>query len=118
MLFRSFCEGVVGVCARHPSQLYEAILEGLVLGALSFWLVYKRGWLAYSGRTTGAFIAGYGVARFIVEFVRQPDAQFVSGGNPLGWAWHMGGFGMTMGQLLSIPMIVVGLWFIARARRA
>ena len=113
-----FCEGVVGVCARHPSQLYEAILEGLVLGALLFWLVYKRGWLAFSGRTTGAFIAGYGVARFIVEFVRQPDAQFVSGGNPLGWAWQAGGYGLTMGQLLSLPMIAVGLWFIARARRA
>ena len=113
-----FCEGVVGVCARHPSQLYEAILEGLVLGALLFWLVYKRGWLAYSGRTTGAFIAGYGVARFIVEFVRQPDAQFVTDGNPLGWAWQAGGYGLTMGQLLSLPMIAVGLWFIVRARRA
>ena len=113
-----FCEGVAGVCARHPSQLYEAILEGLVLGALLFWLVYRRGWLAYSGRTTGVFIAGYGLARFIVEFVRQPDAQFVTDGNPLGWAWHAGGYGLTMGQLLSLPMIAVGLWFIARARRA
>ena len=113
-----FCEGVAGVCARHPSQLYEAILEGLVLGALLFWLAYRRGWLAYFGRTTGVFIAGYGLARFVVEFVRQPDAQFVTDGNPLGWAWHAGGYGLTMGQLLSLPMIAVGLWFIARARRA
>ncbi len=112
------CDGVVGVCARHPSQLYEAILEGLVLGALLFWLAYRRGWLAYFGRTTGVFIAGYGLARFVVEFVRQPDAQFVTDGNPLGWAWHAGGYGLTMGQLLSLPMIAVGLWFIARARRA
>ena len=112
------CNGVVGVCARHPSQLYEAILEGLVLGALLFWLAYRRGWLAYFGRTTGVFIAGYGLARFVVEFVRQPDAQFVTDGNPLGWAWHAGGYGLTMGQLLSLPMIAVGLWFIARARRA
>jgi phosphatidylglycerol---prolipoprotein diacylglyceryl transferase len=112
-----FCDGVVGVCARHPSQLYEAILEGLVLGALLFWLVYLRSWLAYSGRTTGAFIAGYGVARFIVEFVRQPDAQFVTDGNPLGLAWQIGGYGLTMGQILSLPMIAVGLWFIAHARR-
>ncbi|MBC7677045.1 MAG: prolipoprotein diacylglyceryl transferase, partial [Rhodoferax sp.] len=104
--------------ARHPSQLYEAVLEGVMLGALLFWLVYRRGWLAYSGRTTGAFIAGYGVARFIVEFVRQPDAQFVTDGNPLGLAWQAGGYGLTMGQLLSVPMVVIGLWFIARARRA
>lgn len=113
-----FCDGVVGICARHPSQLYEAVLEGVILGALLFWLVYRRGWLAYSGRTTGAFIAGYGVARFIVEFVRQPDAQFVTDGNPLGLAWQAGGYGLTMGQLLSVPMVVIGLWFIARARRA
>ena len=112
------CDGVVGICARHPSQLYEAILEGLVLGALLFWLAYRRGWLAYSGRTTGAFIAGYGLARFIVEFVRQPDAQFVTDGNPLGLAWQMGGYGLTMGQVLSVPMIGIGLWFIARAKRA
>ena len=113
-----FCDGVVGICARHPSQLYEAVLEGVILGALLFWLVYRHGWLAYSGRTTGAFIAGYGVARFIVEFVRQPDAQFVTDGNPLGLAWQAGGYGLTMGQLLSVPMVVIGLWFIARARRA
>ena len=112
------CDGVVGICARHPSQVYEAILEGLVLGALLFWLVYRRGWLAYSGRTTGAFIAGYGLARFVVEFVRQPDAQFVTDGNPLGLAWQMGGYGLTMGQALSVPMIGIGLWLIARAKRA
>lgn len=113
-----FCEGVVGICARHPSQLYEAILEGLLLGGVLLWLAFRGGWMAWSGRLTGAFIAGYGAARFIVEFVRQPDAQFVTDGNPLGLAWHIGGYGLTMGQLLSLPMVAVGLWFIARARRA
>ncbi|VDC32865.1 prolipoprotein diacylglyceryl transferase [Pseudogemmobacter humi] len=110
------CEGVMTICARHPSQLYEAALEGLILGALIFWLVLRRGWLRFPGRTMGLFIAGYGVARLLVEFVRQPDAQFVSPGNPLGLALHLGGYGLTMGQLLSLPMIAIGLWFILRAR--
>jgi phosphatidylglycerol:prolipoprotein diacylglycerol transferase len=52
----------------------------------------------------------------VVEFFRQPDAQFVSEGNPVGLAVHIGGYGLTMGQLLSLPMIAVGLWFILRAR--
>jgi phosphatidylglycerol---prolipoprotein diacylglyceryl transferase len=113
-----FCEGVAGVCARHPSQLYEAALEGLVLGAVLIWLVWRKGWLSYPGRIAGLFVAGYGGARFLVEFVRQPDAQFVTDGNPLGLAWHFGGLGLTMGQFLSLPMIAVGLWFIFRAKRA
>ena len=64
----------------------------------------------------GLFIAGYGIARFVVEFVRQPDAQFVSAGNPLGLAWQIGGWGLTQGQALSLPMVAVGLWFVLRAR--
>lgn len=112
------CAGVVGVCARHPSQLYEAAMEGLILGALLLFVVWRRGWLAWPGRTVGLFLAGYGLARFLVEFVRQPDAQFVSAGNPLGLAWHVGGWGLTMGQILSLPMIAVGLWLMMRARRA
>ncbi|MEH6772854.1 MAG: prolipoprotein diacylglyceryl transferase [Cereibacter changlensis] len=112
------CAGVVGVCARHPSQLYEAAMEGLILGALLLFVVWRRGWLAWPGRTVGLFLAGYGLARFLVEFVRQPDAQFVSAGNPLGLAWHVGGWGLTMGQILSLPMIAVGLWLMLRARRA
>ena len=111
------CEGVTGICARHPSQLYEAALEGLLLGAVLLWLVWRRGWLAAPGRSAGLFFAGYGAARFVVEFFRQPDQQFVTAGNPLGLAWQMGGFGLTMGQLLSLPMIAVGLWFILRAKR-
>jgi phosphatidylglycerol:prolipoprotein diacylglycerol transferase len=53
-----------------------------------------------------------------VEFVRQPDAQFISPGNPLGLAWHVGGWGLTMGQILSLPMIVFGIGMILWARRA
>lgn len=112
------CPDVVGICARHPSQLYEAALEGFVLFAVLMWVVYRKGWLAFPGRTAGLFFAGYGAARFAVEFVRQPDAHFISEGNPLGLAWHIGGYGLTMGQILSLPMIVVGLWFITRSRRA
>jgi phosphatidylglycerol---prolipoprotein diacylglyceryl transferase len=110
------CAGVAGVCARHPSQLYEAALEGLVLGAVLIWMVWRRGALQHPGRVMGVFLAGYGLARFAVEFVRQPDADFVSPGNPLGLAYHIGGYGLTMGQVLSLPMIAVGVWFIRRAR--
>ncbi|MHA6264966.1 prolipoprotein diacylglyceryl transferase [Arenibacterium sp. CAU 1754] len=109
---------VAGYCARHPSQLYEAALEGLVLGAALLWLVYRRGAFRAPGRVAGVFFAGYGAARFLVEFVRQPDAQFVEPGNPLGLAWHVGGWGLTMGQLLSLPMIVLGLWLVLQARRS
>lgn len=112
------CAGVVGLCARHPSQLYEAALEGLVLGVLLLWMVYRRGAFKSEGLVVGTFLAGYGLARFCVEFFRQPDAQFVSVGNPLGLAWQVNGVGLTMGQALSFPMIAVGLWLILRALRA
>lgn len=110
------CPGVQGLCARHPSQLYEAVLEGLILGLVILWMIWRRGDLRFPGRVMGVFLAGYGLARFAVEFVRQPDAQFVTPGNPLGLALHVQGYGLTMGQLLSLPMIAVGLWFIWRAR--
>jgi phosphatidylglycerol---prolipoprotein diacylglyceryl transferase len=111
------CAGVAGLCARHPSQLYEAALEGLLLFLLTLWLAYRHGWLKAPGRIMGLFIAGYGIARFLVEFVRQPDAQFVSEVNPLGLYLHVDGWGLTAGQCLSLPMIAVGLWFLIRARR-
>lgn len=106
------------LCGRHPSQLYEAGLEGLLLGAVLLWLALARGWLKTPGRIAALFFAGYGAARFLVEFFRQPDAQFVTAGNPLGLAWHAGGWGLTMGQILSLPMIVVGLWLVVRKRPA
>ena len=112
-----YCPDVIGVCARHPSQLYEAGLEGLLLGAVLLWLAFRGGWLRRPGQLTGLFFAGYGAARFFVEFFRQPDAQFVSENNPLGLAFHIGGYGLTMGQTLSLPMIVVGLALIWWARR-
>jgi phosphatidylglycerol:prolipoprotein diacylglycerol transferase len=111
------CGQLVGLCARHPSQLYEAALEGLLLGLLLLWGVWRRGWLTWPGLTMGSFIAGYGTTRFLVEFVRQPDAQFVTPGNPLGLAWQIGGWGLTQGQALSLPMIALGLFFVLRARR-
>jgi phosphatidylglycerol:prolipoprotein diacylglycerol transferase len=112
-----YCPDVMGICARHPSQLYEAALEGLLLGAVLLWLVYRRNWLHQSGQVMGLFFAGYGAARFFVEFFRQPDAQFVTEGNPLGLAFQTGGYGLTMGQALSLPMIIVGLVLIWWARR-
>lgn len=112
------CAGVVGICARHPSQIYEALLEGAILGSVILYLAWRRGWLRQSGQIVGLFLAGYGLARFLVEFVRQPDAQFISEGNPLGLALHLSGYGLTMGQILSLPMIFVGVALILRAKAA
>ena len=110
------CPELIGVCARHPSQLYQAALEGLLLALVLLWLVFRRGWLKRPGSVMGMFLLGYGLARFLVEFVRQPDAQFVTPGNPVGLALHVGGYGLTMGQLLTLPMLLAGMWFIWRAR--
>ena len=116
--FAQACGQAAGeLCARHPSQLYEAALEGLVLGAVLIWLVWWRGALHRPGLLCGTFLAGYGIGRSLVEFVRQPDPQFISDGNPLGLAWQINGYGLTQGQALSIPMIAIGLWLIWRARR-
>ncbi|HCI08268.1 MAG TPA: prolipoprotein diacylglyceryl transferase, partial [Sulfitobacter sp.] len=98
-------------------QLYEALLEGLILGGVLLWLVWRRDAYKTPGLIAGTFFLGYGIARFAVEFVRQPDAQFVSAGNPLGLALELGGYGLTMGQLLSVPMIALGLYLIRQARR-
>lgn len=103
--------------ARHPSQLYEAALEGLVLGLLLLWLAYRRGALKRPGAIAGTFFAGYGVARFIVEYFRQADPQFITHDNPIGFVLGQGSIGVTMGQLLSLPMIGLGLALIAYSRR-
>lgn len=102
---------------RHPSQLYEAGLEGVVLGAVLLFLVYRLGWLKVPGQTGGAFLAGYGIARFIVEYFRRADAQFITPDNPIGFVIHWHGLGVTMGQLLSLPMVALGLALIVFARR-
>ncbi|NKX44281.1 prolipoprotein diacylglyceryl transferase [Roseicyclus persicicus] len=121
------CRGPVGIvmtdlgemCARHPSQLYQAGLEGLLMGAVLLWLAWARGWLKTPGALTGMFFTIYGLARFAVEFVRQPDAQFVGPDNPVGFALALSpSLGLTMGQLLSLPMIALGLWLVVTRRRA
>ncbi|MDA1101102.1 MAG: prolipoprotein diacylglyceryl transferase [Proteobacteria bacterium] len=94
---------------RHPSQLYEAAMEGIVLFILLAWLAWRQGKqsaLQRPGLLTGVFLCGYALARALVELVRQPDVQI--GLLP---------FGTTMGQLLSLPMLLGGLYLIWQARR-
>lgn len=110
------CATATTLCARHPSQLYEAALEGALLLAVLVWLAFRRGGLKVPWLLTGVFLTGYGLSRFAVEFVRQPDAQFVSPGNPLGLAVHLNGWGLTMGQLLTLPILIVGAGVIVHAR--
>jgi len=103
---------------RHPSQLYEAGLEGLLLGAVILTLAFARGWLKRQWSLVAVFLIGYGLSRFAVEFVRQPDVQFASPDNPIGWAYDFGNWGLTQGQALSLPMIAAGvaLLFLIRKR--
>lgn len=102
----------VGPCARHPSQLYEAGLEGVVLFALLAFAI-RRGALARPGRVFGLFLIGYALARIVVERFRQADAQFVTLDNPHGHVL----LGLTMGQVLTLPMLAVGLILVLRAAR-
>jgi len=102
---------------RHPSQLYEAGLEGLLLGAIILTLAFTRGWLKRRWSLVAVFLMGYGLSRFVVEFVRQPDQQFTSPDNPIGWAYDFGTWGLTQGQALSIPMILAGLALIVITRK-
>jgi phosphatidylglycerol:prolipoprotein diacylglycerol transferase len=97
-----------GPFARHPSQLYEAGLEGIVLLAVLAIAIYRFGALKRPGIVTGIFVAGYALSRITVEFFREPDPQ-------LGYLF--GGW-LTMGMLLSLPMLALGLWAILRARAA
>jgi len=101
------CPGVIGTCARHPSQLYEAGLEGVIL--FVFLIIFAlSGRLKTPGFIMGFFIFGYGLSRFFVEFFREADPQFITFGNPLGYVYSFGDFGLSMGQVLSLPMVVVG----------
>jgi len=91
---------------RHPSQIYEALGEGVVLFVVLMWLVRSESIRRRPGFLTGVFLAGYGIARTSVEFFRQPDA-------------HIGflSFGTTTGQWLSAPLILAGLWLMLRPAR-
>ncbi len=95
-----------GPIARHPSEIYEALLEGLVLFIVMLRLARRESLRERFGYLTGAFLVGYAIARIIGEFFREPDVflGFLIGG-------------VTMGQLLSIPMFIAGLVLILRARR-
>ena len=95
---------------RHPSQIYEAILEGVVLFATLAWMFWKTQSRYEPGKLVGAFTFFYGLFRFLIEFVREPDAQLV------GFAQSTG---LHMGQWLSLPMILLGAWLMwtAKGRR-
>ncbi|MGI8611911.1 MAG: prolipoprotein diacylglyceryl transferase [Sphingomicrobium sp.] len=93
---------------RHPTQLYEAGLEGLVLFAILWWMFWKTEARYQPGKLVGAFILLYGLFRFAVEFVREPDSQLVE---------FAASSGLHMGQWLSLPMIVGGLYLMMTAAR-
>jgi phosphatidylglycerol---prolipoprotein diacylglyceryl transferase len=93
---------------RHPTQLYEAGLEGLVLFAILWWMFWKTQARYEPGKLVGAFILFYGLFRFAVEFVREPDSQLV------GFAQATG---LHMGQWLSLPMIIGGIYLMMTAAR-
>jgi len=105
------------ICARHPSQLYEAGLEGALLLAIILWGIWRRGWLKRPGRVTGVFLTGYGIGRTVAEGFRQADDQFITESNPWGHVIALGDWGLTMGQTLSLPMVAVGLVILLLSRR-
>ena len=97
-----------GPFPRHPSQLYEAGLEGILLFLILWYLFWKTDARYYPGRLVGTFLLGYGVSRFIVEFWREPDLHLVDFARDTG---------LHMGQWLSVPMILGGAWLIATSAR-
>ena len=94
--------------ARHPSQLYEAGLEGIVLFLVLYYLFWKTRARYQPGRLVGAFILVYGISRFLIEYIREPDAQLVQ----FAQMTHL-----HMGQWLSLPMILGGLYLVLTAQR-
>lgn len=97
-----------GPSGRHPSQLYEAVLEGLLLFTVLAILIFRARMLTRPGFVAGAFVAGYALARILVEFVREPDPHI---------GYLADGF-VTMGMVLSLPMLAIGLWAMLAARPA
>ncbi|SKA09096.1 prolipoprotein diacylglyceryl transferase [Novilysobacter spongiicola] len=102
---QQFAAGALDGFARHPSQLYQAALEGLVMFVVLWWFS-RQPRPRYA--VAGLFALMYGGFRFLVEFVRVPDAQL--GYLAFGW--------LTMGQLLSLPLIAIGLYWLWRSRRS
>lgn len=94
-----------GELPRHPSQLYEAGFEGLLLFIVMFTLLKKTGLRESEGRLSGIFLIGYSLARIICEHFREPDVF-------LGFLYA----GTTMGQLLSLPMLIIGLYLALRKK--
>ena len=90
-----------GEVPRHPSQIYEALLEGILLFTIIFFLSKSKRVRECQGFITGVFISGYGICRFIVEFFREPDFH-------IGYIMNI----ITMGQVLSLPMILIGFYII------
>jgi phosphatidylglycerol---prolipoprotein diacylglyceryl transferase len=96
-----------GDAARHPSQIYEAVLEGLVLFVVLRLLTHRFFKLKTPGFVGGAFVCGYGLSRIFVEFFREPDAHI----------GYLAGNWLTMGMILSLPMVLAGSWAMATARK-
>jgi phosphatidylglycerol:prolipoprotein diacylglycerol transferase len=96
-----------GPLPRHPSELYEAFMEGILLFILLFVLQRHTSARQRPGTLCGVFLTGYAIARIIGELFRQPDPQ-------LGFLF----WGITMGQVLSVPLLIAGLYLLLRARRA
>jgi phosphatidylglycerol:prolipoprotein diacylglycerol transferase len=107
-----FPELIAGVTVlgppRHPSQLYEALLEGVVLFAILWWMFWRTQARYEPGKLVGTFIGFYGLFRFGLEYIREPDAQL---------AGFAAATGLHMGQWLSLPMIFGGLYLMATAKR-
>jgi phosphatidylglycerol:prolipoprotein diacylglycerol transferase len=105
--YNAYRELVLGP-ARHPSQLYEAVLEGIGLFAILWWMFWKTEARYQPGKLVGAFLFFYGCFRFGIEFIREPDQQLIA----FTQATHL-----HMGQWLSLPMILAGLWLMWTAKK-
>jgi phosphatidylglycerol:prolipoprotein diacylglycerol transferase len=101
-----FPHPAAGGIERHPSQLYEALFEGLVLFAVLWWLAHRMGALHRPGIVGGTFLLGYGLARSFCELFREPDPGHILTLGPL-----------TAGIIYSLPMIVAGAWVLREALR-
>ena len=105
--FNTYGQRILGP-PRHPSQLYEAVFEGIVLFAILAWMFWKTQARYEPGKLVGAFLFFYGLFRFGVEFIREPDQQLIG---------FTQATGLHMGQWLSVPMILGGLWLMATAKK-